>query len=631
MKQILLITILAMLSTLVIGQNRTLKGDGQIFWEEHFDWADESSPTGWSLPEGWSIEDNSWDDTGFVWTWTKDSLQGPFSKRDGGYILNSTTRSNGFLSIDMDFHNAYVSYPEMLYVNSSIILPKMDFSTHPSVIMELEQLFKYLNAPRMVIEVSNDDGAHWAEFDMKMDTKGGVNTQNLKNNEVALYSANLSEVAAGQPNVTIKITWDGSILYFWMLDDISFREGWDYDLKMTHWNVQLQDENSDGDAGFFYMMPKTQILPFGDFEAGVLNYGDVDLNHVHFNVNIKKNGVEQFNASSDNIRYLFFGDPIDTLDIEEIYTPVDYGHYEITFGMYSDEEEQNPENNIKSYFFHVTDSVFARTPDVNEADQSPWKNLYQYPHEGDYMGVEFDPIADCEASSISVYLAKANLNADFKVALLEIEPGEEGTDNIVELLSSEIVRVEPEILGTWVTLPLEPDGQSEFMKAGSRYIAAVQFWTYIAEDDLINRGDAFWIGSTQSYPGSEDKQWLYQAYEGVWSQGSEFNNMIRLNINNHDNIIDGAHNLAKSMRLNQNYPNPFVGSTSIDYSMDIFSTVSLEIKDINGRVVRQFDLGDRSPGTYSYPLNCQDLKAGVYTYSLISKQGTVTRKMLIRK
>ncbi|MEA1875574.1 MAG: hypothetical protein U9N86_01805 [Bacteroidota bacterium] len=243
MKRLAFFALSLIIFTTSFAQLKSLKGDGQVFWQEDFDWEDASAPRGWTLPEGWIIEDNSWDDTGFTWVWTKDSMQGPLARRDGGYILNSTTRDNGFLAIDLDSHNAYVSYLEMLFVNSTITLPVMDCSTHPSVIISLEQMFKYFNSPRMVIEVSNDDGAHWAEFNLKMGTGSGTNVQNLPNDGVAYYTANLSAVAAGQPAVIIKITWDASMLYFWMLDDISLREGWDNDLKMNHWQVEMLDEN----------------------------------------------------------------------------------------------------------------------------------------------------------------------------------------------------------------------------------------------------------------------------------------------------------------------------------------------------------------------------------------------------
>ncbi len=618
------------IGTTVMAQTNRLKGDGQIFWEESFDWEDASNERGWSLPEGWTIEDNSWDDTGYVWVWTKDSMQGPFSHRDGGYILNSTTRENGFLAIDLDNLNAYKPYTEMLFVNSSITLPEMDFSEHPSVIMSLQQMFKYFNAPRMVIEVSNDAGAHWAEFDLKMGTNSGTNTMNLPNDGVGDYMVNLSEVAAGQPAVTIKITWDGSMLYFWMLDDISFREGWDYDLRMNHSQVQAVNTETGESEGFFYMMPKTQIYPVGLIEGSVINYGDQQLSDVYFNATINKNGLEQFTASSDQIRYLFFGDAADTLRIDAQYTPVEFGHYEITMGMQATEEEQVPENNSLSYYFHVTDSVFARTPDVNEANESPWRSYYQYTHEGDYMGVEFNPITDCEASSISVYIARANLDADFRFALLEIEESNEGLE-MVELIGSEMVRVDSSILEQgWITLPLELDGVGEKMEAGKRYIAAVQFWTYLTEEDLINRGNTFWIGSTQSYPASFDKQWLFESYSGTWTQGSNYNKMIRLNINNHENIIDGLPDVASALSLDQNYPNPFNSETLISYELAHTADVNVEIKDLMGRVISIYHQGLQTAGKHQLMISRDQLEAGMYTYTLKAGEKELSRRMVVR-
>lgn len=634
MKKILLPLLAISLSISSFAQLKNLKGDGQVFWEETFDWADPDNPRGWSLPEGWIIEDNSVDDSGYVWVWTQDSMQGPTSKRDGGYILNSTSADNGFLAIDLDSYNSvyYPNYGEMLTVNSTITLPVLDCSDHPSVIISMEQMFKYFGSHRMVIEVSNDAGAHWGEFDLTMGTGSSVNTLNLPNDGVAHYTANLSDVAGGQAEVIIKITWEGSLLYFWMLDDITIREGWDNDLKMNHWDVSLVDENSNDSQGFYYMMPKTQILPIAGLEGSVINNGENAQSHVYFDVEINKNGVEQFKAGSESVRYLFFGDPADTLTIEETYTPVDYGHYDITFSMIADEDEQFPENNVKSYFFHVTDSVFARTPDEKEANESPWRDYYTYTHEGDYMGVEYDPISDCEASSISVYIARANLNADFKFVLLEIEDGEGSEVNVIELISTETWRVEQSMLDEgWVTLPLEPDGYGEFMKAGNRYIAAVQFWTYIEEENLINRADAFWIGSTRNYPDSYDKQWLYESNSQTWTQGSDFNKMIRLNINNHENIIDGISNLNNLNSLAQNYPNPFNEFTQIDYELAKAEKVSIEITDLTGRIIMILDEGFRTAGKYSASLKSQNIEAGLYYYTLKVGESRITKKMLVSK
>ncbi|MCX6227259.1 MAG: T9SS type A sorting domain-containing protein, partial [Bacteroidia bacterium] len=611
-------------------QTHRLKGNGQIFWEELFNWENPADAKGWTAPADWKIEDLSADDNGFVWVWTKDSMQGPFARRDGGYILNSTTRENGFLAIDLDRLNAGRAYTDMLYANSSITLPLMNFSTHPSVIMSLEQMFKYFNTPRMVIEVSNDNGGHWAEFDLKMGTARGINTSNLPNNQVANFSANISDVAAGQSAVTIKITWSGSMLYFWMLDDLTFKEGWDYDLKMNYVQAQLVDSNPDASAGFMYMMPKTQLLPIGLFEGSVINYGEIEQTNVRLQAEIFKNGVSRYKESSNSLSYLYSSDPADTLSINKSYTPVDYGHYQMVLEMKSDEADQNPDNNRKSFFFHVTDSVFARTPDVSEADESPWRDYYQYPHEGDLMAAEFDPIADCEASSISAYISKANIGADFKFVLMEIIPVAGQQPTTIELLTTPMMTVDSTLLKQgWVTLPLDPDGQGEKMKAGKKYLAAVQFWTYITADNLINRKNAFWLGSTKSYPGSYDKQWGYETDNSSWKNGSSFNKMIRLNINNHENLVDGilANGLENS--LGQNYPNPFSTETQIDYNLAREARVAVEIRDVTGKLVQVIEEGRKPAGLHYVVIRNSNLDAGIYFYTLKAGGAGITRRMVV--
>ncbi len=632
MKKLLIFTLIGLTGLTSMGQTHRLKGNGQIFWEEHFNWENQADPKGWTAPAGWIIEDNSTDDNGFTWVWTKDSMQGPFAHRDGGYILNSETRSNGFLTIDLDKLNAGRAYTDMLYANSSIILPKMNFSTHSSVIISLQQMFKYFNTPKMIIEVTNDNGAHWAEFDLKMGTARGVNTQNLPNNQVAHFSANISDVAAGQSNVTIKLTWSGSMLYFWMLDDLTLQEGWDNDLKMNQSSVQLVDNNPDSHAGFLYMMPKTQVLPIGLFEGSVVNYGEIEQTKVHLEAEIKKNGISQFKETSNSLPYVFYGDPADTLYINKSFTPVDYGHYEMLISMKSGEVDQNPGNNEKTSYFHVTDRVFSRTPDVSEADESPWRDYYQETHEGDLMGAEFDPVTDCLANSITAFISKANIGADFRFVLLEIVSTAGTQPDVKELLVSDMVTVDSALLKKgWVTLPLILDGLGEKMKAGKRYMAAVQFWTYITAENLINRKNAFWIGSTKTYPDSFDKQWVYMGFEGFWRKGSNFNKMIRLNINNHENRIDHVQESSLEPSLGQNYPNPFSQYTRIDYSLTAVTTVSFEVRDISGKLIMQSDQGIRQAGQQSIILSNASLDNGFYFYTLRAGKSSITKKMLVTK
>jgi len=632
MKRFLLLILVCSMGLVSFGQTHRLKGNGQIFWEEHFNWENPADDKGWTAPPGWKIEDKSSDDNGITWVWTKDSMQGPFAHRDGGYILNSATRENGFLAIDLDNINAGKAYTDMFYVNSTITLPVMNFSAHPSVILSLQQMFKYFNTPQMVIQVSNDNGGHWADFDMKMGTARGINTMNLPNNQAADFSANISDVAANQSAVIVRITWSGSILYFWMIDDLTFKEGWDYDLKMNYSQVQQIDNNPDASAGFLYMMPKTQILPIGLFEASVINYGDFEQTNIRFHTEIFKNGLSQFNESSNSLSYRYFGDPADTLIINKNYTPLDYGHYEMRLSMESDQVDQDPANNRKSFFFHVTDSIFARTPDISEADESPWRDFYQYPHEGDLMATEFDPISDCEAGSISAYISKANIGADFKFVLMEIVPVAGQQPTTKELLTSIMMTVDSTLLKQgWITIPLDLDGQGEKLKAGKKYLAAVQFWTYTTADNLINRKNAFWLGSTKSYPGSYDKQWGYETDNSTWKNGSSFNKMIRLNINNHENRVDGIQESGLENSLGQNWPNPFSTETQISYQLGKEGPVTIEIKDITGKVVQLIEEGTKPAGMHSVTIRKTNLDAGIYFYTLKAGEFSITKRMVVSK
>ena len=90
-----------------------------------------------------------------------------------------------------------------------------------------------------------------------------------------------------------------------------------------------------------------------------------------------------------------------------------------------------------------------------------------------------------------------------------------------------------------------------------------------------------------------------------------------------------------------NYPNPFNPETWIPYQLADPADVTLTIYDIQGRVVRDLDVGhqragiyhNRSRAAYWDGRNAQGepVASGVYFYTLKAGDFTATRKMLIRK
>jgi hypothetical protein len=100
-----------------------------------------------------------------------------------------------------------------------------------------------------------------------------------------------------------------------------------------------------------------------------------------------------------------------------------------------------------------------------------------------------------------------------------------------------------------------------------------------------------------------------------------------------------VHNQAAvpgTFSLEQNYPNPFNPSTTIDVSVASDSQITLNIYDINGRLVSTLANDVYEAGYHSFVWNGLDqtgnkVSAGIYFYSLFAGEMTVTKKMMLMK
>ena len=68
--------------------------------------------------------------------------------------------------------------------------------------------------------------------------------------------------------------------------------------------------------------------------------------------------------------------------------------------------------------------------------------------------------------------------------------------------------------------------------------------------------------------------------------------------------------------LEQNYPNPASGETSIRFTIPKAEKVSLAVYDINGRIVKVLVHGSRDAGTHTVSFNTGSLAGGIYYYRM---------------
>lgn len=106
---------------------------------------------------------------------------------------------------------------------------------------------------------------------------------------------------------------------------------------------------------------------------------------------------------------------------------------------------------------------------------------------------------------------------------------------------------------------------------------------------------------------------------------------ILFNIKQTNTMSAGIEELNNGAQLFQNYPNPTSDMTTIKYALENASTVSFEVMDVTGKVVASSFEGNKTEGLHTIELNTNNLKAGVYFYSVIVNGNRLTKKMTISK
>jgi hypothetical protein len=81
--------------------------------------------------------------------------------------------------------------------------------------------------------------------------------------------------------------------------------------------------------------------------------------------------------------------------------------------------------------------------------------------------------------------------------------------------------------------------------------------------------------------------------------------------------------------LEQNFPNPFNPSTTINYALNQSGIVMLKVYNLLGQEVRTLVNGFQNAGSYHAIFNAQGLSSGIYFYRLHSQNSIQTRKMIL--
>jgi len=91
----------------------------------------------------------------------------------------------------------------------------------------------------------------------------------------------------------------------------------------------------------------------------------------------------------------------------------------------------------------------------------------------------------------------------------------------------------------------------------------------------------------------------------------------------------GRYDVASQFNLAQNYPNPFNPTTTITFSLDQVSDLTLRVYDLQGKEVATVADGMYGSGQHSIQFDASALSSGMYFYKLETAGGSMVKKMLL--
>ena len=88
-------------------------------------------------------------------------------------------------------------------------------------------------------------------------------------------------------------------------------------------------------------------------------------------------------------------------------------------------------------------------------------------------------------------------------------------------------------------------------------------------------------------------------------------------------------NFYHGIKLGQNFPNPSIGKTQINYELEKDENITFELIDETGKSVLIINEGKKPNGKHSIIIETKELSKGLYFYTLKTDNNSLTKKLII--
>jgi hypothetical protein len=587
----------------------TAHGDMRnVLLEENFQ---TSGATPGSLPTGWTTNDvaqtqgttaTTDDDTGPAF-----KVHNSTSANAGGYWpVTEVGSGNKFAGANDDNVPCDCDMTEV-----HLEAPAVDFSaaTYPAITFDIYHDGNFGGGDAWV-EISTDAGATWTMIPNPADVDGFLPIEEGNWQTIVLTLFDYS----GVTDARLRFVWsdNGSWASGFGVDNVVIGDLENNSLTLDKvvygdWN------NATFGLGFwdYSQIPLSQVDVVRSTSV-VTNTGYYAQPNVAVNFEVFKGAASQGTfaaAVTPELASL----TKDTISVVTSYIPDAIGDYSITATVASDSVETDITDNSATTSFQVSECTYAR--DLNSAQA-----FYQL-ESGDFAGNLFDIYNDEAFSSIHVALGAGTVaGGTITGAIYEFTGFDPATGDplfaFVDGSQTEEVTIFDTDLNAvngnnFVCLPFT---SPVTLNAGSVYLAAV------AGTDVVRlpvSGSNVWAVS-----------WVYTDADGTYGAASGVY-MVRLVGQCAAGCSVGVEEMESNDLTTFSMPNPASVNTTINFNLNGSSNVTLTVRDITGKLVDSFNLGNRNAGNNTFNLNVSEYNAGVYTYTITSGNASATSKIVV--
>lgn len=453
------------------------------------------------------------------------------------------------------------------------------------------------------IQISNDGGASWTEFQVNPQSQVPVNT-NSGDPEIEILNITAAIGGGNWGNdVRIRFRYQGAYDWFWGIDDVQLVEAWNNDLYLSNW-YQATDFTTTQGLDYYIVNQSQASFPGLTFGAWIKNNGGDDQPDVALHVSSAALSYDETSATA-----AVNAGASDTFAISTPLVPsATVGDYTVTVETDMANTDSDMSNNVETFTIRRDQWLYSRDNGSREGAISQVTSQDALPLKiGNIMEV-FD---DMDITLLNIRLVNQAAAVGQQI-YGEVYIWDAGAGDWSFMAETQPYTITNADLDNFVTIPL--DGGALTVSAGDAILVVAGHYGG-ANEVAFGYAQPTFMGTVQ----------------GFTADGNGFNLtdpgaiMIRVS----DQPLSVNENEADfSLSV---FPNPAVNEAKVAFELTNAAEVTVTVTDLAGKVVSTTALGNTIAGKHTVEINTNAMANGVYSVNFNADNATVTKKLVVRK